>query len=198
MDKKKPVKKEKAPKASFDSRTSEFKKGDFSPPKLAQIKEENKESEEERKQKWLIVVSLLACLVVVVALAIIAFSWKEKKGALFTTPKESDYEQIKKSIVTGELDKVPEGINKTKEEIIQEYLDNCHTMDTEKMIVDCIELYYVNDADRQTKKICNSLNEEKKTGCMDKYYVTKFRDSLDNSYCSVIQDVTQKNICSSY
>lgn len=119
---------------------------------------------------------------------------ENKKG----TDNEDNNQKIKMDIITSKIEDIPPEINKTKSEIIDDYLWRCHQLQTTKEKIDCIDVYYGNKNYQEIKSQCNSLVGKDQKRCMEEYYYFQAQSSLDETYCMGIKDEALRQECLGY
>lgn len=139
---------------------------------------------------------VLAVFIIIVSVALFTTSKasNNRVGTLFT--ETSIEEQVQKLIVAGKLDEVPEGMNKSKKLLINEYMRDCYLLEDDLKSMECFEFYYINN-----KPDINAKSEEckRKTGakkdlCMDEYYMA-LTEYHGHVFCAGIKDEALKKTC---
>lgn len=102
---------------------------------------------------------------------------------------QNDYEQIKLEIATGRRSYVPAELNKTREIVILEYLNDCYHLRESKQQIKCYEEYYLgsDNSMRQQKLSCEGLNGEDMISCMDQFYLA-LAIKTGRVFCGAVQD----------
>lgn len=96
-----------------------------------------------------------------------------------------------KQIVANPSEPLPQGMTKSRKNIIKEYLYTCSLLEEEVDRAECIDVYYSNNIPElaASKKICGSDEE-----CLNGYYLEASAwGGWD--YCSKISDETLKGVC---
>ena len=110
--------------------------------------------------------------------------------------REMDYERIKEDIATGKLDEVPEGIDKTENTIIREYLSDCFRNEYLNQQLECYGEHYFNYYPelKEQKNNCEQMQGNEKTQCFDQLYF-KVASEKEFEFCHAIVDSDLKEEC---
>jgi hypothetical protein len=108
----------------------------------------------------------------------------------------SDIAVVKELIIDGRLAEVPEGINMTRDEIINSYLYDCFYMVERSDNLRCTERYYENNVREYIngKAVCEAQDAKERSACLDTFYYDMARKEL-NIFCEGIQDLELRNEC---
>ena len=148
-----------------------------------------------------VIFMIILILILIIVLGVFLYFRYYGESAEETFPpteeeEEMDYEQIKEDIATGKLDEVPEGVDKSEDTIIRDYLLDCFEKGDLNKKLECYEEHYFNyypELEEQ-KNTCEQKQGDEKTHCLDQIYF-EIAHEKEFEFCHAIIDSDLKEEC---